>query len=117
VRFVDSGGFDFTAPAALGVILGLVVGKPLGIVAATYAANRFGDIPLPRGVGWRHVLGAGMLGGIGFTMSIFVANLAFEEPVLLNSVKAAVLLSSVVAGVVGYCYLRFMPSAEKRPTN
>jgi len=115
IRFVGTGGFDFMTPAVLGVMLGLIVGKPLGIVLASFLAVRFGKIPLPPGVGWRHVLGAGMLGGIGFTMSIFVANLAFEASGPLNEVKAAILIASLIAGTVGYCWLRFFaPKAERR---
>ncbi len=108
IRFVGTGGFDFTTPAVLGVMLGLIVGKPAGIALASYLAVRFGKIPLPPGVGWRHVLGAGMLGGIGFTMSIFVANLAFDASGPLYEVKAAILIASVIAGTVGYCWLRFI---------
>jgi len=92
---------------AIGVFLGLVVGKPLGISLAAWAAVRFGLSDLPRGVTWRHVVGAGLLGGIGFTMSLFVANLAFSDGALMDEAKVAILVASVVAGAAGYLWLRF----------
>jgi NhaA family Na+:H+ antiporter len=94
------------SPVALGIALGLVIGKPVGIVLASYAAVRSGAADLPAGVAWRHVHGAGWLGGIGFTMSLFVAGLAFPDPALLDVAKLGVLGASVVAGLVGYTLLR-----------
>lgn len=95
------------SPVALGVMLGLVVGKPVGIFFASVLAVRLGIADLPRGMTWRHVLAVGALGGIGFTMSLFVANLAFPgEPVLLAEAKIAILLTSLVAGTLGYFVLR-----------
>jgi NhaA family Na+:H+ antiporter len=91
----------------LGIIAGLVVGKPLGIVAASWLAVKAGLSRLPEDLGWRHVLGAGFLGGIGFTMSIFIANLAFEEDVLLIEASIlAVLAGSLVSALAGYLWLR-----------
>ncbi len=83
---------------ALGIALGLVLGKPLGIGLASYAAVRGGLAELPTGVTWRHVLGVGWLGGIGFTMSLFIAGLAFTVPATLNTAKLAILAASVTAG-------------------
>ena len=68
---------------------------------------------LPAGVGWRDVLGGGMLGGIGFTMSLFIANLAFRGDELLNEAKLAILLTSAVAGVLGYVFLRLFSSTAR----
>jgi len=96
----------FSSPVALGVVLGLVVGKPLGIVAMSWLAVRFGLAELPENVNWGHVMGAGILGGIGFTMSIFVANLAFRDPGLVGAAKAAILSASILAGVIGFAVLR-----------
>lgn len=103
-------GVDLGARPVLGVILGLVVGKPLGITLAAWLAVRSGISSLPAGVSWRHVAGAGALGGIGFTMSIFVANLAFGAGGLADDIKVAILISSLVAGVIGYLWLRAVPT-------
>ena len=84
-----------------GVVLGLVLGKPLGILAASWLAERLGLITLPAGVGWGGIAVIGALAGIGFTMSIFIGSLAFEEGVLLDSMKLGVLGGSLVSAVVG----------------
>ena len=80
-----------------GVVLGLVLGKPLGILAASWLAERLGLITLPAGVGWGGIAVIGALAGIGFTMSIFIGSLAFEEGVLLDSMKLGVLGGSLVS--------------------
>ncbi|ARP82983.1 Na+/H+ antiporter NhaA [Bordetella genomosp. 8] len=91
---------------SLGIMLGLVVGKPLGIVLFSFMAVALGLCRLPSDIRWRHVVGAGILGGIGFTMSIFIANLAFPaDPAAVNASKMAILLASVLAGGLGYAYL------------
>jgi NhaA family Na+:H+ antiporter len=98
---------EMSGPNSLGIMIGLVVGKPLGILLLCWLAVASKACRLPPEVGWRHVAGAGLLGGIGFTMSIFVATLAFAgDPALVNSSKLAVLLASLVAGVGGYACLR-----------
>jgi NhaA family Na+:H+ antiporter len=98
---------ELSGPNSLGIVIGLVVGKPAGILLLCWLALASGLCRLPSWVGWRHVAGAGLLGGIGFTMSIFVATLAFAgDPGLVNSSKMAVLLASLVAGAVGYAWLR-----------
>lgn len=92
---------------SLGIITGLVVGKPVGIVLFSFAAVALGLCRLPLDLSWRHVLGAGLLGGIGFTMSIFITNLAFEgAPEVINASKMAILLASLVAGVAGFVWLK-----------
>jgi Na+:H+ antiporter, NhaA family len=93
---------------SLGIIAGLLIGKPLGIVAFSLAATTAGICQLPRDVGWAHMVGAGLLGGIGFTMSIFIANLAFAgNPEVINSSKMAVLAASFAASLLGYLWFRF----------
>jgi NhaA family Na+:H+ antiporter len=91
------------APLAVagGVVLGLVLGKPLGICLASFAAARLKLCALPPGVAGRHIALLGVLGGIGFTMSMFIANLAFAERELLASAKFAVLVASAVAAALG----------------
>jgi NhaA family Na+:H+ antiporter len=93
-------------PITRGVVLGLVLGKPAGIVFASWLAVRAGMAELPAGVSWRHVHGAGWLGGIGFTMSLFIASLAFGGGIRLEAAKLGILAASTTAGVVGYAILR-----------
>ena len=100
-----------TDTVALGVALGLVVGKPLGVMALAFLAVRVGIASLPRGVTWLHVLGVSFLTGIGFTMSIFIANLAFGPGPILDSAKLGILAASVISGVLGAIVLtRVAPS-------
>ncbi len=103
---------SLAGPAGLGIILGLVVGKPLGIFGAAQAMLALGFPRLSGGAGWKHLLGAGMLGGIGFTMSIFISGLAFGGGDRLDAAKLAVFFASAVAGVLGFLYLRFMVRAQ-----
>ncbi len=107
VRLVD---YDIGAlvfePVTLGIFFGLILGKPLGITIMAWAAVRLGLSDLPGGVRWRHVLGGGMLAAIGFTMSLFVTNLAFRNSLLAAEAKLAVIVTSAVAGAIGYLYLR-----------
>lgn len=95
-----------TSTNSVGIIAGLVAGKPLGVVAGAYVAVKGGFSRLPADLNWRHIVGAGMLGGIGFTMSIFIANLAFvDAPAIISDSKFAVLAASVVSGLAGYLWL------------
>jgi NhaA family Na+:H+ antiporter len=96
---------------ALGIVLGLVVGKPLGITLASWLAVRSGLADLPAGVGWRALHGAAWLGGIGFTMSLFIAGLAFADAAHLDTAKLGILAASLVAGSIGWLLLR-APSAR-----
>jgi NhaA family Na+:H+ antiporter len=93
-------------PITTGVIAGLVIGKPLGVTAFAWLAVRSGIAVLPAGVTWRMVSGAGILGGIGFTMALFIAGLAFPEPGLLDAAKVGILAASTVTGVGGWLWLR-----------
>lgn len=88
-------------PITLGVILGLVIGKPIGIAFFSWLAVRFGVADLPEGAGWGQVWGVGVLCGIGFTMSLFIGGLAFDDPALLRAAKIGILAASALAGVVG----------------
>jgi NhaA family Na+:H+ antiporter len=91
---------------SLGIFAGLCVGKSLGIMGFTFLAVKAGFCQLPDDVSWRHIAGAGFLGGIGFTMSIFIALLAFNDAEIAQSSKIAILLSSLVAGSVGFLILQ-----------
>ena len=90
-----------SSPVAAGVVLGLVVGKPLGIVGASWLAVRFGLARLPADAAWRGIVAVGVLAGIGFTVSILVAGLAFEDPGLVDEAKLAILAASVLAALGG----------------
>jgi NhaA family Na+:H+ antiporter len=89
------------APVSLGVICGLVIGKPIGIVLFSWLAIRTRLAAMLDGIGWCQIVGVGMLGGIGFTMSLFIANLAFGEAPALETAKVGILLASVVSGIAG----------------
>lgn len=92
---------------SLGIIAGLVLGKPLGIFLSSFLAVAIGACLLPADLKWRHIFGAGILGGIGFTMSIFITNLAFVgNAAVINASKIAVLTASLSAGMLGFLYLR-----------
>ncbi len=94
-------------PNSLGIVLGLAVGKPLGIWFFSFLAAGLGLCSLPTGLKWKNILGAGFLGGIGFTMSIFITLLAYDDPEIINHSKIAILTASCIAGAVGYFWLRF----------
>ncbi|MCE5281431.1 MAG: Na+/H+ antiporter NhaA [Deltaproteobacteria bacterium] len=90
---------------SLGIIAGLFVGKPLGIVLFSFLAVKAGISQLPSDVLWKHIVGIGFLGGIGFTMSIFITILAFGNPEIVQSSKISILLGSLLAGTVGFLLL------------
>ncbi|HEY3307404.1 MAG TPA: Na+/H+ antiporter NhaA [Desulfuromonadaceae bacterium] len=93
-------------PNSLGIFAGLFAGKPLGIVLFSLLAVKCGLSQLPDEVDWKHIVGAGFLGGIGFTMSIFITLLAFGNPAIIESSKVSILLSSFLAGTVGFFILK-----------
>ncbi len=94
-------GENLANPLSLGIILGLFIGKPLGITLMCFLACKIGLAALPVGVTWRHIIGAGTLGGIGFTMAIFIANLAFGAGSDLQHAKLAILVASALSAIVG----------------
>ena len=101
-------------PFAMGILLGLIVGKPLGITLFSFISVKTGLCALPRGVNWKALLGAGMLGGIGFTMSIFITLLAFKGNVhYINESKLMILLASLASGIIGYAWLSNVLKKEK----
>ncbi|MCG2586686.1 Na+/H+ antiporter NhaA [Massilia sp. TS11] len=104
---------ELLAPNGLGILAGLMLGKPLGITLMCLLVVRLGLCALPAGVGWAQLAGAGILGGIGFTMSIFITNLAFgDSPAVVNAAKMAILLASLGAGLLGLLWLRLAPRAS-----
>jgi Na+:H+ antiporter, NhaA family len=103
------------AGVILAIILGLVIGKPVGIVLAAWLAVRFGIAVKPAAYSWRQLCGAGVLAGIGFTMSLFIAGEAFPDPADYAAAKIAIFLASLIAGVVGAVILYPRSDEEWRP--
>ena len=105
------------SPIGLGIIVGLLVGKPLGITLMSWLAVRLGVSGLPRGVRWPHLFGVSVLAGMGFTMSLFISNLAFPPGEELSTAKVAILSASLLAGVIGYVVLRItLPKSREAET-
>jgi Na+:H+ antiporter, NhaA family len=101
------------AANSLGIIFGLLIGKPLGITLLSFLAVSIGICRLPLDLNWKHIFGAGILGGIGFTMSIFITNLAFSGGSdVINVSKMAILLASLTAGTAGFLYLKMIGASE-----
>ncbi len=98
-----------TLPITLGIIVGLVLGKPIGILGAVWLVTRSGIASFPDGIRWQHMIGAACLAGIGFTMSLFVASLAFTDASVLDTAKISILVASAVAGSVGLVILSRLP--------
>jgi NhaA family Na+:H+ antiporter len=90
---------------SLGIIAGLVIGKPLGILLFSFIAVALGFCTLPDGLNWKRITGAGFLGGIGFTISIFITLLAFDDSDIINNSKIAILAASLISGITGYFWL------------
>lgn len=98
---IEGGLSDILSPIGLGIILGLCIGKPLGICGASYLLFKLGFARIPEGAKNVQLLGAGSLGGIGFTMSLFIASLAFTNPAYIASAKISILCASVLSGILG----------------
>lgn len=93
---------------SIGIALGLIIGKPLGILSFTFLAVLIGFCKLPKDLNWKTIFGVGCLGGIGFTMSIFITLLAFDQQIITNNAKLIILLSSLAAGIIGYIILNLI---------
>ena len=109
---LHAGVLDLLRPVSLGIILGLVLGKPLGITVGAWLAVRTGLADAPSDFTWRQLAGAGALCGIGFTMSIFIADAAFSDPATLSLAKLSVMLACVLAAAIGWPLL----SGAERPS-
>jgi NhaA family Na+:H+ antiporter len=103
------------SPVAWGVLLGLLVGKPLGVFSACWIAVKLKITQLPQTVHWIHIVGVGTLAGIGFTVSLFISALAFDDPAMLDAAKTAVLSASLLAGVAGYLLLSSVTRRDAKP--
>jgi NhaA family Na+:H+ antiporter len=108
VVFIRGWNDQLISRNSLGIMFGLLIGKPIGILLFAYIAVKLKISQLGEDVGWKHILGASILGGIGFTMSIFITLLAFDNGEIVTGSKTAVLLSSLVAGLLGFIYLRLI---------
>lgn len=107
-----------TSANSMGIAAGLIAGKPLGVTLFCVVAVALGICRLPPDLKWPHIIGAGMLGGIGFTMSIFITNLAFAgNPETINTAKMAILLASLMAGIFGFLWLRLLVKPGERASD
>lgn len=97
----------FSSQIALGVFLGLVVGKAVGITAFSYLAVRSKIARMADGLTWAGIAGVGILAGVGFTVALFISGLSFGDESLVATAKVAILIASLAAGTIGYFYLRF----------
>ncbi|RDC60542.1 Na(+)/H(+) antiporter NhaA [Alteripontixanthobacter maritimus] len=116
---VTLAGLDLSillAPLPLGIALGLIIGKQLGVFGFAWLAAKSGLASLPPGIGWRQVYGLSLIAGIGFTMSLFIGNLAFDSPEQIDAVKIGVLGGSLIAALAGILILRASPVGEISPS-
>ncbi len=97
---------NFSEPYSLGIIFGLIIGKPLGIVLIAFLAIKLRLAKLPRDMNWGQLVGAGFLAGIGFTMSIFITLLAFDDDMIINNAKFMILIASLISGIIGFVWLK-----------
>jgi Na+:H+ antiporter, NhaA family len=114
------GAEDLTAPLTISIALSLLLGKMLGVSLLSWLSVRLGFASLPAGTSWLQLIALGMLGGVGFTMALFIANLAFTDAVLLNQAKMGIILGSTLAGIGAYFILRVtlpvsLPEEEQVP--
>jgi NhaA family Na+:H+ antiporter len=105
IRFEKTMLDGLTSPLGLGIIFGLIIGKPLGVTLFSWLSVKFGLANLPVGATWKHIIGLGMLAGIGFTMSIFIALLSLQDPTYQVEAKFAILAASICSGITGFLFL------------
>jgi NhaA family Na+:H+ antiporter len=105
-------GEILTEHYSIGIALGLIIGKPLGIFGLSFLAVKLGICQLPSDLNWKSIIGVGFLGGIGFTMSIFVTLLAFDDATIINNAKFIILISSLTAGLIGFLSLKLTLKRE-----
>ena len=107
---------DLLSPVPLGIALGLFLGKQLGVFSFCWIAVKLGLAKLPEGANWGQVYGVACLTGVGFTMSLFIGTLAFDDPDLLNGVRLGVLMGSIASGLLGFALLRFFCGNSEKTT-
>ena len=106
IRFEKTMLDGLTSSLGLGIIFGLILGKPLGVTLFSWLSVKFGFAKLPVGATWKHIMGLGMLAGIGFTMSIFIALLSLQDPIYQVGAKFAILAASIFSGIMGFLFLK-----------
>ncbi|MBF01522.1 Na+/H+ antiporter NhaA [Flavobacterium coralii] len=114
ITFEDGMVEGLASNLGLGIVLGLFLGKPIGIFFMSWLSVKLKVAELPAGSNWTHVLGLGLLGGIGFTMSIFIALLSFKSELFQNEAKFAVLTASVLSGIFGYVLLSLYNKKQRK---
>jgi len=115
IAFEDGMLAGLVTPLGLGIILGLFLGKPIGIFLLSWLSVKLGLSSMPKGAGWLHVIGVGMLAGIGFTMSIFIAILSFTgQELTLAEAKFSILTASLVSGICGTLMLKAVSSRQRQ---
>ncbi|MFB5946445.1 Na+/H+ antiporter NhaA [Albibacterium profundi] len=108
IHFEDGMVEGLFSSLGMGIVLGLLVGKPIGIFLLSWLSVRFKICQLPEGANWTHIIGVGLLAGIGFTMSIFIALLSFADPDTVAVAKFAILAASLLSGVIGFILLKMV---------
>lgn len=114
IRFESGMVEGLTSSLGLGIIAGLLLGKAIGIFTFSWLSVKLKWSGLPSGAEWKHILGVGMLGGIGFTMSIFISLLSFDDLLHQSEAKFSILVASVLAGTLGFLYLKSLNKLEKQ---
>jgi len=108
VSFAGMGLDSFANPVTAGIIAGLVIGKMAGVFGFAWVAVKTGIAKMPLGANWMQIYGIACLCGVGFTMSLFIGTLAFEEPAYAATVRLGVLTGSLISGLIGFVCLRFL---------
>jgi len=112
---LSPGDFSIVNPLTSNIALSLVFGKVIGVVLGVWIVVKLGIGFIPTGTRWSHLIGLGFLGGVGFTMSLFISNLAYSEALMLNEAKIGILIGSLIAGIAGYIILHFTLGEPKEP--
>jgi len=116
IRFENKMIDGLSSPLGLGIICGLALGKPIGVTLFSWLSVKSGMAKLPNKANWKHIFGLGLLAGIGFTMSIFIALLSFGNPEYQIEAKFAILISSILAGITGYLFLNSLNNKKLKIT-
>lgn len=114
IRFEGKMLDGLSSPLGLGIIVGLLIGKPIGVTLFSWVSVKLKLSTLPSKAGWRHIIGLGLLAGIGFTMSIFIGLLSFSSPEFQAEAKFSILVASLCAGIFGYIFLSFLDKKKKQ---
>jgi NhaA family Na+:H+ antiporter len=112
---VDRGAESVLHPVAIGIVGGLFLGKTIGVSGAAFLAVKLGFADLPKKVRWSQLVGVGMLAGVGFTMALFIATLAFDDPSLVETSKVGILSASALSAIVGLVFLRVVSGGDDEP--